>query len=574
MNIEEFIEGFKDQCNNLDFTSQEVAFVEEFSDYLLSNGIISDYELCYRYMDNIGLKVNGYSYSPEEILTIIVADFDVLEYGKTISKTNIQRSYKRACKYIEKSLKGFKNMIEDTSEDYPLAQLIEELNYKKTDIKIVILTNKIYKTNAILDKISVQGKEISYDIWDIERLYQLVNENQGITTVNVDFNQMMGKPLSLLKVDNNSVEFDCYIGSISGTVLADIYEKWGQRLIERNVRSYLQARGNVNKGIKNTLKSEQEMFIAYNNGISTVAEKVHFNQVSGDLFQIESVEGLQVVNGGQTTASMYYTRREDKVTLDNVNVQIKLTVIKSNERMNEMTSKISEYANTQNKISLSDLKANHYSLIELETISRKHTIPNKAGIKSIEHWFFERARGQYLVDLSREHTQNKRDKFKNENPKDKILTKTDVAKYYMTWIGYPHKVSKGGEANFKDFIQYLDDKKVDNKFFKELIATAILFRKCDELVKNHGYPGYKINIVTYSVAALAFMYKKEINLNEIWDNQEVDTQTIDKLNSIIPNTWSHINSPPIQGANISSWCKKEECWTSYQKKIKKVKTYY
>ena len=374
-----------------------------------------------------------------------------------MSKTIIQKLYKRALKYIKKARTDLVHVIEETAGDYPLAQLIYELDYEQTEIEVLILSNRIYRSNASVEIEVVKGKEIVYQIWDIERLFQLVNESQGVEPIEIDLTQLSQKSFSMLRVDESSNDFDCFVGYISGDVLATLYEKWGQRLIERNVRSFLQSRGKVNKGIRNTLRGEKEMFVAYNNGISTVAEEVEAEvSADGRLYMINKIKGLQVVNGGQTTASLYYTKKDDKVDLSNVYVQIKLTVIKSREKMNMMTSKISEYANTQNKISDSDLKANHEALINLENLSRTTWVPSASNLKSKNRWFFERARGQYLVDLSRETTPARKNEFKRVNPKSRLLSKTDVAKFYMSWIQYPHKVSNGGESNFKDFMELID----------------------------------------------------------------------------------------------------------------------
>lgn len=118
----------------------------------------------------------------------------------------------------------------------------------------------------------------------------------------------------------------------------------------------MQATGKVNKGIRDTLRSDSAMFMAYNNGISTIAEQVVIdeNDSKEDFIIIKELVGWQIVNGGQTTASIY-AAFQNKVDLSNVNVQMKLTVIKSTEQMDSVISNISKFANSQNKITMSDL---------------------------------------------------------------------------------------------------------------------------------------------------------------------------------------------------------------------------
>lgn len=91
----------------------------------------------------------------------------------------------------------------------------------------------------------------------------------------------------------------------------------------------MQAIGKVNKGIKVSLANEPQMFMAYNNGISTIAESIAVDEgrSSGDIVNITEITGWQIVNGGQTTASIYNAYKA-KLPLEQVNVQIKLSVIK------------------------------------------------------------------------------------------------------------------------------------------------------------------------------------------------------------------------------------------------------
>ena len=54
------------------------------------------------------------------------------------------------------------------------------------------------------------------------------------------------------------------------------------------------------------------MFLAFNNGISATADFIELDKSGGF---IKSVKNLQIVNGGQTTASIYHTWKNDKVDL-------------------------------------------------------------------------------------------------------------------------------------------------------------------------------------------------------------------------------------------------------------------
>ena len=86
--------------------------------------------------------------------------------------------------------------------------------------------------------------------------------------------------------------------------------------------------------------------------------------------------------------------------MEGVNVQTKLIIIKVNTENekdryileDEMVSKISEYANTQNKINKSDLLANTRFMSDIEKYSRSIWIPSLDNRKEESKWYFERAR--------------------------------------------------------------------------------------------------------------------------------------------------------------------------------------
>lgn len=571
MKLEDFIAIFSEEIDNQseNTSNSEQFFVEKMGEYLSENGIITDIELSFGQKLAQGLKVNAYSYHEEqETLSIFIAEYDRYKFAKTISKTNVEKTLRRVVKYYSKSISGMKNEMEETAEDYPLAQLIFQQHGKTIkSVEFFLVTNYLYKANERIILPELRGVKANYHIWDIERLYQLINENQGLDNIEINFEVKFGKTFELLKVPNTeNAHFDCYMGFIPADLLAMSYEIWGERLVERNVRSFLQARGNVNRGIRDTLRKNKEMFVAYNNGVSTVADDAVLELVSesSNLFKVKEFKGWQIVNGGQTTASVFHALK-DGIDLSDVFIQLKLTVVQSDIGMYNMTAKISEYANTQNKISMSDLKANHPSLINLEAISRTTWIPSNDGTKSNSKWFFERARGQYLVEVNRQTTLAKKKAFQKENPKNKVLNKTNIAKYYMSWNQCPHVVSKGGETNFEAFISLLDEKGivVDSVFFKETVAKGILFNTCDKIIKDLDLPGYKANIITYTISMLSCIYKKKMDFVGIWEQQSVSLELQNNLRLIASYTWNHITNPPIVGTNVTQWCKRKECWERF-----------
>ena len=236
---------------------------------------------------------------------------------------------------------------------------------------------------------------IFYRVIDLNYLFN-VTEKSHIPHYTIDFYKEGYNVPCIISTSENE-EYQSYLAIISGQALAAIYEKYGSRLLEQNVRSFLQFTGKVNKGIRTTILKEPHMFLAFNNGIAATAERIELGvSPDGKGLVITSVQDFQVVNGGQTTASIYHTLKKDKADISGIFVQLKLSVVKNRNNFSEIVSRISEYANTQNKVSVSDLSSNRPYHIELEKLSRNIFAPHVTGqIGQQTKWFYERARGQY-----------------------------------------------------------------------------------------------------------------------------------------------------------------------------------
>lgn len=370
-------------------------------------------------------------------------------------------------------------------------------------MRICALTNGLVKPIPF-KSISIGDAEISFTIWDIDRLYRCVTSGKMRETIEIDFQDKYGITIPCIE-NNSSSKYSVYLAIISGKLLALLYDEFRDRLLEKNVRSFLQVKGAVNKGIRDTLRNEPEMFLAYNNGISVTAESVEIVRDGNGKPSIRSIRDMQIVNGGQTTASIYNALRDKKVSVDlsKVFVQTKISVITSPENMNEIVPRISSYANTQNKVQIADFSANDPFHRRIEELSRTIWSPAINGMKPV-NWFYERARGQYADMLSRESTTLRRKQFKETHP---VFTKTDLAKYENTWDQLPYFVSEGAQKNFRRFTLRVNEHKSilpDEKYYQHLIAKAILFRRTEKLVQLQQYGGYRANIVTYTISFFVF----------------------------------------------------------------------
>ena len=305
--------------------------------------------------------------------------------------------------------------------------------------------------------------------------------------------------------EQDDSDYQTILAVVPGDVLMDVYGEYGSRLLQLNVRSFLQARGKVNQGIRRTILDEPDRFLAYNNGISATASAVKLTSMPDGGLGIQSLDNLQIVNGGQTTASLYHAAVKDRANIDHIQVQMKLTVVEP-DRLDEIVPLISRYANSQNKVNEADFSANHPFHVEIEKLSRTIWAPAADGTQRQTRWFYERARGQYQDALSRAGTPARQRQFKETHPAAQRFAKTDLAKFEMAWDRLPHLVSLGAQKCFREFTIRLTDRadqSVDQAYFANLIAKAILFRRTEKLVSTLQLGGYRANVVAYVVALLS-----------------------------------------------------------------------
>ena len=550
--------------------STNTAFKTLFLSYLTEAGetLVSDCMLVDFKKDSENMKLDGYAFSEYfRSLTLLVSKYQAKPIPEKIKKTEIDKLLKKVLKFYKTCGTNDFEALEESSDGYQAYKFIKGHKADIETVNIILLTND-ETIRYIPDDVHYGKITVRFDVWDIERLYQSVLGGTAVERqLVVKLKKKYGESLPLIKVKGDNEIYDCYIGVISGELLARIYETEGQDLIQKNVRSFLQAIGKVNKGIKVSLANEPQMFMAYNNGISTIAESIAVDEgrSSGDIVNITEITGWQIVNGGQTTASIYNAYKA-KLPLEQVNVQIKLSVIKQKDRAEEIIHNISKYANSQNKINMSDFNANDAYHVKMERLSRATPIPVAKG-KSTDYWFYERARGQYLVELNRQPTAAAKKEFKSRCPKNRCISKTVAAKCVMTYRGYPDIVSKGLETSFIYFSDMVSKGEVpepSEQSYIEMIAKVILFNSCDEIIKNLKFGGFKAQQDYYTVALFGKYYSDLFDPLEIWNRQSINAETAKTIEELSYFVWNHFQNPTVPGVNIGQWCKKEECWELLQ----------
>ncbi len=554
------------------------SFVNLFAEYLADAGFVIDFTCAhYKRPYKAGrrtARVDGYSQNAfEETVTIVIAVFDDSDEAKNLTKTDAMQTCKECTAFIEESING--NLKYDIDKSDPVFELFTILykgfsNHSIRKIKVYLITDKLRsKQLQSIESQKINEVTIDYVAWTIDRLYD--NIKTSGETRDIYFEQYGGSPVKCLQVESNA--FPCYMCAMPGDLLANLYEKLDSELLEGNVRSFLGCRPkSTNAGIRRTIVNEPDRFFVYNNGIAATASDVHTETKNGQLY-LKGIVGFQIVNGGQTTASLYNSRYKDKSDLSTIFVPMKLTVVKE-EDASEVIPLIAEYANTQTKVDSADFFSNHDFCIRMERFSRTCRVNPQHGEQYDTYWFFERAKGQYVqAQLGKTSAQIR--EFLLKYPKNQMFRKTDFAKFRNSWAEMPDSVSKGAQDNFNRFADAIKkdyetkEKEYNEKYFKDTVSLGILFHSVESLVSNQEWyqGGYRANIVTYSIALFSHLMKEQyseyvIDFSWIWDNQQIPDSIINELVPITKIVYDAINDPNRPTENISSWCKKSACWNS------------
>ncbi|WP_186174698.1 AIPR family protein [Vibrio jasicida] len=551
------------------------AFFEKTGELLVEAGEVESVNRSYfegsdsRYT----VQVDGYGGDPREngnVLTLIICDLKLGADVLPLHKSDIQKLSLRLLRYLHAGFKSkFTSQIEETSSGYVLTDLIRNTWRYVDKVKLIIVTNRLCRSKIDSDSFEeFDGRPVTLSVWDIQRLQKFIEQGQTRASTVIDFKNDFGGGIPLLPASGTDKSLESYLAVMPGKQLAEIYDKWGPRLLESNVRSFLQARGSVNKGIRNTIRDEPHMFFPYNNGLSATVEEISTELTSIGLLMV-TANNFQIVNGGQTTASLHAALKAYPEQLSHVYVQLKITIAPK-KYSEEVVPKISEFANSQNKVNAADFFSNHPFHICIEELSRRILAPSGLNNYRETKWFYERARGQFADERGR-RTIAERKKFDAEFPRSQFFTKTDLAKYEKSWSCEPYLVSLGAQKNFSAFAKDIskkwsqDNKAFNDLWFKRLISKAILFRATERLVSNADWyeGGYRANIVTYAISKVvsdASDAGKVIDLDTIWRSQIVPGELKVALLEAGELAQRVITNPPEGIRNLSEWAKKPMCW--------------
>jgi hypothetical protein len=545
---------------------EETIFTEVVMEHMSEIGMTFEPEACH-YAATVGkarLRVSGYAVSEDaDQLDLFVSLYEGVETITPIPDSETKTAAEQCLRFLARCAGGrLAGTMDQSNDAYAVAHTIKDVYPQLDQIRIYVLADRQAKAKNFKTR-EVQGKTIKLEVMDIERLWRHWSEGKPRDELVVNFEQVSGGALPCVYVPGEMTDYDYALTVIPGEALRFIYDKYGARLLEANVRSFLTATGKVNKAIADTLKKAPERFMAYNNGIVLVADEMHLGQTGNGSPGILWLKGMQIVNGGQTTASLYFTKKKAPETdLSRVRVPAKIIVLRSRDPAGEegLISDISKYANSQNAVKLSDLSANKPFHIKIEQLSLTTYCPDGTS-----RWFYERAAGSYNTMLAREGTTPARlKKLKTDIPSSRKITKTDLAKFLNAWDHRPHLVSFGAQKNFERFMEGLADGEgremplPDVAAYKHMIAKAIIFKATQKLVRPM-FRAFQANAAVYTVSVVSKRIGDRLDLDKIWQQQGISPRLEEQVRAWAREVNEMLHAS-ADGRMISEWAKKAECW--------------
>lgn len=580
MSLEEFHRNFRSDLQTTiaerveagegPFPSEELIFAEKVMEHVADTGICDEPTICHwnGKIGNAKLRITGYALSADETaLDLFVTHYFGTEELQELADSDATTTASEGVRFLFRAASG--NLDAKIDPTHPVRDLVATIRSRWSEIdrlRVFVITDGKTKTKRFSNK-EVHDKMVAVEAMDMERLFRHT-DGKPRDELAVSFVQSIGRPLPCVHVPDPDADYEYALTAIPGQLIRDLYLRFGARLLEANVRTFLGAKRAVNKGIVETLRKEPEHFLAFNNGLVLVCDEAAFERTDDGNLGLSFLKGLQIVNGGQTTSSIYFASRDDRtIDLSHVMVPAKIIILKGSqdEARERLISNVSRYANSQNAVKMSDLSANRPFHVQLEKLANETWCPDGAT-----RWFYERAAGAYNVMLLRDgNTPAKRRKLQETIPPKRKLTKNDIAKYHEAWRGKPDIVARGGEKTFAAFMTAIDDDPsivpttLDARWYRAMIAKVILFKAVESMIKTKEakqvFRQEWAKVATYVVSIVADRLGDRLDLEKIWVRQGISTGLRDLLWDWAVIVYAELNRIAA-GRDVSEVAKRSETW--------------
>lgn len=485
---------------------------------------------------------------------------------RKLATAEMRTAYEKALRFARASVDGLADRLEPSNTDASdLARRIEREASRIQRIRLILLTDGVTPANLPGDD-EWSGRTIEHDAFDMVRLHRVLGEGETRGDIRVDMRQLTGDTLPCLQLKPAAGGYEAYLAVVPGDVLSKIYQRYGVRLLELNVRAFLgiQGRKSVNAELRRTIVEQPSMFLAYNNGIVATVDDIILEKDEQGRERIAQLHGLQIVNGGQTTASLHRARVKESIRLDDVEVPIKIIHVTDGD-LSEMVSSVSRAANRQNTVQQADFSASDPFHQAVEELANNGWLDSGKG-----RWFYERARGSYLAaEQKASYRASDTQAFRTQTPKSRRLSKLDLSRYLNAWNGLPYRVCLGGQKNFQHFMQKMKEQPPappDEAWFRRLIATGIVYRAAERIVRQMAFPAFRAQIAAYLIATLAQRTGGRLDFEAIWKKQAISPALEELLRAWAPEIDRLLRATAGQ-RNPGEWFKKEDCWKELKEQL-------
>ena len=536
-------------------------------------------------------EIHAYATSNDnEALYLFYTDFNPSMEVKRKSNTECQTNFKRPQGFYNKAIRAGYIDLDDDSPEYRATKFIYDNQSDIQTVHIVVLSN-FSISNAEMKSISIGTKQVFSDVWDLKKLYGVTHSMSDHIAIDIDFtNEVYARyKIPFIQMESTQYGYKCIQAMIPAKLLFQLYERHNTNILYSNVRYFLGLKGTKDKkpnvAMLETLRKENEMFLAYNNGITALASSIEAEPIGGktDVTDPDSTMATQyitmgtlrkicdfrIINGGQTTATIFAAKKlsdttqdaSKKVNLLGVFVQMKLIIANN---MEAISSNVTRSSNFQNAIKMSDFSVGNKINTTLEELSRKTRVPSPNNEPT--YWFYERLRGQYEVNRKNLHTKEDKDYFNYQFPKARVFKKEDVAKVWANWHLQPYDAVKGASTTYGIFMKAVNGLVPDETYYKKIIALLIIQKFLLSRPENKQYTNGKATVVAYAMAMLNYLTTDRFNLLKVWDNQCLSDNAKIYLNKLCDKIYAHLyhQAVVVRNTTILSYGKSKDAFKNLQ----------
>lgn len=555
--------------------SPQLAFTQYVLNEMCEKANLGEAYSCYAaiYNDanhNVLGEIYGYAKSINgETVSLFYTIYDTasIDEPQTIPAEKYHQAITRLQGYYNSAISGRCNDMEPSADDYQICKYLYENEEDITSVRLFVISNGTIRQNLKTPKERIKDKTVKYATWDINTIYKNTHSGADHMFVDIDLfdDEDFKFKIPFIEMESPIERYQTYIAMLPGEFVYNLYDNYNTDLLQSNVR-FFKGKNKCNKGIIDTLKTKPHRFLAYNNGLTATASDVLIEKTEDQqMGYLRYIENFQILNGGQTTASIYFAKKwNPEIDLNTVFVQMKLIVLQEN--LEDFHPLITKYSNTQTKIDPSDYSTNNPFNQKLQELSRTIIAPDVEQKGNVSHWYYERVSGQYDQDINRIKAKPDKDKFKSENPISQRFDKKDLGRVYTAWHQHPDVSILGPQKCYPAFIEKFKDSVPDNIFFEDFVATLIIFRYMEK--KNPVFLEFhqlKAQMTVYTLAMLYHVTNGNLSLYKIWQNQDLSDNLKAFVNNLAKQLYKKLSADKPETVTFRDFCKSAKTWEATKK---------